>query len=90
MRKQGNFITEALSVKFLLSPFRLVITILFIIGFLFVSSVISQSWFHQPALLEQELAYTQIVFSEKAGDTDFHILFVRYCYNFLYFIFFNV
>lgn len=92
MRKQGNFLTEAMSIRFLLSPFKLVLTVLFIVGFLFISSLIAQTWFHQPVLLEQELAYTDILFadSNKTEDVDFHISLIRYCYDSLYWIFFDV
>ena len=89
MRKQGNFLTEALSVRFLFAPFKLIITVLFIVGFLFISSLIAQNWFHQPDLLERELAYTQIIFSDEGSESDFHILLVRHSYDILYWFFFE-
>ena len=91
MRKNGNFLTDTLSVQSLLSPFKILFIIIFIVGFLFVSSVIAQTWFHQPDLLKQELLYTEAVFADSGGNqTDFHILIIRYCYNGLYWLFFEL
>ena len=92
MRKQnGGFLGEALSVRSLFAPFRLAVTVLFIILVLFAFSFVNQSWFHQPDLLRQELAYTQIFFEKKKKkDATFHIMVIRYCYDALYWLFFKL
>ena len=92
MRKQnGGFLGEALSVRSLFAPFRLAVTVLFIILVLFAFSLVTQSWFHQPDLLSQELAYTQIVFERtEEKDATFHIMVIRYCYDALYWLFFKL
>jgi integrating conjugative element membrane protein (TIGR03747 family) len=92
MRKQnGGFLGEALSVRSLFAPFRLAVTVLFIVLVLFAFSLVTQSWFHQPDLLSQELAYTQIVFERtEEKDATFHIMVIRYCYDALYWLFFKL
>lgn len=91
MRKAGSFITEAISIRFLLAPLKLLVTILLIMMVLFVSSLITQSWFHQPALLEQELAHTQAIFeAASTPNDDFHIILIRRCYDTLYWFFFEL
>ncbi|MGB4882838.1 MAG: DUF4400 domain-containing protein [Neisseria sp.] len=91
MRKNGSFLIEALSVRSLFAPFKMALTLLFIVGILFAFSLVAQSWFHQPNLLEQELVYTQVIFGQSRSDNpSFHILMIRYFYNALYWLFFDV
>ena len=93
MAKQqpNNFLQQSMSIKFLLAPFRWTIVVLMVVLILFAASIISQTYFHQTELLTYELEQTANVFTQgdNNGNT-FHFVVSRYCYQALYWLFFDV
>ena len=85
----NNFLQQSMSIKFLLSPFKWVIVVLMVVLILFGTSIISQVYFHQPALLNYELQQTANVISVGDGEA-FHFAISRYCYQGLYWVFFEI
>ncbi len=58
-KSRTDFITESLILRFLTAPLRWLKVLAFVILIVFGSSMILQTWFHQPSLLQQETAMTQ-------------------------------
>lgn len=87
-KRPPTFLSESLSLRFLLTPVKRIAVILLIALLMFGVSLLVQSNYQQQDLLASELETTLRIFS--GGDTGHHTVVTKYAYQGLHWLFFDV
>lgn len=91
MAKDNNWAMNSLILKFITGPFRILWLLFTVIAIIFVSSLVMQTYFHQPALVDQEWEQVkQLSISHTQKKNDLNLIVADKTYSGLSFMFFDL